>query len=79
MGNQPSFNALLKQYMQMRSDFILYMLPLSNFVSGELYFKEKGWMEAHPNPTVIHNNYLKTGEEKIERFKKYDLWHPNEV
>ena len=63
----------------MRRDFVLSMLPLSHFVSAELYFKEKGWMEAHPNPIVIHNNFLETSDEKMERFKKYGMWHPKEL
>ena len=78
-GNQPSFNRLLTKYTSEHRDFILSMLPLSEFASGELYFNEKGWREKHPTPAVIHNNFASTSEVKIARFKKYDMWHPNEL
>ena len=78
-GNQPSFNKLLIKYTGKYKNFILSMLPLADFASGELYFNEIGWRDRHPTPAVIHNNFASTSDVKISRFKKYDLWHPNEL
>ena len=52
------------------------ILPMKYFPSGRRYFeimKEKD----RKNVFVIHNNFIVGKNNKINRFKEFDLWIPD--
>jgi len=46
------------------------LLPTDEYPNGEVYFNQK----QTANAKMVHNNYLATTAEKVERFKKANLW-----
>ncbi|KNC81799.1 hypothetical protein SARC_05904 [Sphaeroforma arctica JP610] len=68
--NQPSFNAIATAYKDVLE---IGILPLTLFPYGNMYF---GWMFRpwRQGVVIVHNNYIKGYENKIQRFKSYGLW-----
>ena len=52
------------------------VLPTKYFPSGRQYF-EVMTDEERKDVNVIHNNFVAGKENKIERFKAFDLWIQN--
>jgi len=46
------------------------LLPTDEYPNGEIYFNQKQTEKAK----MVHNNYLGTTAEKVERFKNANLW-----
>lgn len=46
------------------------LLPLKEYPNGDVYFNQKLQSDAK----MVHNNYLHTTVEKVERFKEFGLW-----
>jgi len=46
------------------------LLPTDEYPNGEIYFNQK----QTANAKMVHNNYLATTAEKVERFKAVNLW-----
>jgi hypothetical protein len=46
------------------------LLPKEEYPNGEIYFGKKITERAR----MVHNNYLQTTAEKVERFKSINLW-----
>jgi hypothetical protein len=46
------------------------LLPKEEYPNGEIYFGKKITERAR----MVHNNYLHTTAEKVERFKSINLW-----
>lgn len=66
--NQSMFNILIK-----KSTVKHVGLPRNNFPSGDLYFDGN----KHTDVVVVHNNFIEGHDEKVERFKKAELWRTN--
>ena len=65
--DQEGFNAVNKSGMRIQK------LDNALFPSGHLYFSK--FSEARRSKTVVvHNNYIKGHDNKVQRFKKFGLW-----
>ena len=53
------------------------VLPMKHFPSGRRYFEVMTGKER-ADVNVIHNNFIIGKENKIQRFKAFDLWVPND-
>jgi hypothetical protein len=54
---------------------MIRLLPTDEYPNGEIYFNQKQTEKAK----MVHNNYLTTTAEKVERFKITNLWDDSEV
>jgi hypothetical protein len=54
---------------------IVNLLPQDLYPNGEVYFN-KGIQNS---AKMVHNNYLKTTEEKVKRFKDHHLWDESDA
>ena len=68
--NQPLFNKLLYNHKNIKSK----PLPSLLFPSGKLFFNKFNNTQRS-NAVVVHNNYIVGGNNKRDRFKKYNLWN----
>ena len=46
------------------------LLPTDEYPNGQIYFNQN----QRANAKMVHNNYLTTTREKVERFKSVGLW-----
>jgi hypothetical protein len=67
--NQIVINSLI----QMSKNVKIAILNESLFPSGDMYFK-KFSEKDRDNAVVVHNNFIKGINIKIDRFKAFDLW-----
>jgi hypothetical protein len=51
------------------------LLPADEYPNGEIYFNQN----QRANAKMVHNNYLGTTVEKVERFKSVGLWDESDV
>jgi hypothetical protein len=49
---------------------IVSVLPTNEYPNGEIYFSQK----VKSNAKMVHNNFLATTPEKVERFKEFGFW-----
>jgi hypothetical protein len=49
---------------------VVSLLPQNEYPNGEIYFS-KG---IRNDAKMVHNNYLLTTREKVERFKEFGMW-----
>jgi len=49
---------------------LVSLLPREEYPNGEVYFEKRQTEKAR----MVHNNYLMTTAEKVERFKSSNLW-----
>lgn len=49
---------------------LVSLLPTNEYPNGEIYFT----MNVRSDAKMLHNNYLQTTAEKVERFKEFGLW-----
>lgn len=54
---------------------MIRLLPTDEYPNGEIYFNQKQTAKAK----MVHNNYLTTTVEKVERFKITNLWDESDV
>jgi hypothetical protein len=54
---------------------IVNLLPQEEYPNGEVYFNRKLTSKAK----MVHNNYLGTTSEKVERFKQHSLWDESDL
>ena len=54
---------------------MIRLLPTDEYPNGEIYFNQKQTAKAK----IVHNNYLTTTAEKVERFKITNLWDDSDV
>jgi hypothetical protein len=54
---------------------MIRLLPTDEYPNGEIYFNQKQTAKAK----MVHNNYLTTTAEKVERFKSTNLWDDSDV
>jgi hypothetical protein len=54
---------------------MIRLLPTDEYPNGEIYFNQKQTAKAK----MVHNNYLTTTVEKVERFKITNLWDDSDV
>ena len=52
-------------------------LPMTFFPNGEIFFEQMP-KQLRKEVVVVHNNFIKGKEKKIQRFKYFGLWHYNE-
>ena len=70
-GNSQSEQTLLNKMISSNEDNLsVKHLNVSFFPNGNEYFDLKNAVD----PVVIHNNYIKGIDAKIQRFKDFDLW-----
>ena len=76
LNDQHAFNEVLKTE-ELFGDVLctLRVLPSQEYPVGFVYFNLKLRAKAR----MLHNNYLMTTAEKIERFKQEGLWYDNET
>ena len=68
--NQIVFNNLI----QTSKNIKVYTLNQSLFPSGDMYFELLGEKDR-AKAVIVHNNFIKGIDNKIDRFKKYNLWN----
>ncbi len=51
------------------------LLPTDEYPNGEIYFNQNQRAKAK----MVHNNYLGTTREKVERFKSVNLWDDSDI
>jgi hypothetical protein len=51
------------------------LLPTDEYPNGQIYFNQN----QRANAKMVHNNYLGTTREKVERFKSVNLWDESDV
>lgn len=66
--NQPAFNKIFR-----KSNIAYSKLSRKRFPSGNLYFG-KNRQEWRENVVVVHNNYIKGHDKKLNRFVEEGLW-----
>jgi len=49
---------------------VVSLLPTNEYPNGEIYFT----MKLQSDAKMVHNNYLQTTAEKVERFKEFGFW-----
>jgi hypothetical protein len=54
---------------------IVTLLPQNEYPNGAIYFGEGA---KRSEAKMVHNNFLQTTAEKVERFKKNDLWNESD-
>jgi hypothetical protein len=54
---------------------LVHLLPTDEYPNGEIYFNKKQTAKAK----MVHNNFLLTTAEKVERFKSINLWDDSDV
>lgn len=54
---------------------MIRLLPTDEYPNGEIYFNQN----QRANAKMVHNNYLTTTAEKVERFKSVNLWDDSDV
>ena len=54
---------------------MIRLLPTDEYPNGEIYFNQNQRAKAK----MVHNNYLGTTAEKVERFKVTNLWDESDV
>ena len=55
----------------------LKILDLKDYPNGARYFNNIDTIYKDYKPKIVHNNYIIGTKNKIERFKKYNLWFLN--
>ena len=53
---------------------IVSLLPTNEYPNGEIYFTKKVQSDAK----MVHNNYLQSTAEKVERFKEFGFWNESD-
>ena len=53
------------------------VLPMTEFPCGILYFKEMS-DEVREKVVIVHNNFISGIDKKVQRFKDFDLWMPED-
>jgi hypothetical protein len=66
MNDQHVFNKVYKGILGLQ----VTMLPRNEYPNGDIYFNRGLKSEAK----MVHNNWLHTTAEKVERFKEVGLW-----
>lgn len=54
---------------------IVQLLPQDEYPNGNVYFNQK----KTSNAKMVHNNFLPSTSEKVERFKQHSLWDESDV
>jgi hypothetical protein len=54
---------------------MIRLLPTDEYPNGEMYFNQNNTANAK----MVHNNYLGTTVEKVERFKSVNLWDESDA
>jgi hypothetical protein len=54
---------------------IVSLLPQKEYPNGEVYFSQGLKADAK----MVHNNFLLTTREKVERFKEFNLWDESDT
>ncbi|XP_071792415.1 uncharacterized protein [Asterias amurensis] len=52
----------------------LKILSSDNFPNGALFFNDKKQQTKNKDVVVVHNNFIKGHDVKIERFKRVNMW-----
>ena len=72
--NQPHYNEAL-QKASVGGALSVRLLPCELFPNGFRYASD-AWRRAQSRkPVAVHNNWIKGHEAKLERFKRWGLWH----
>jgi hypothetical protein len=50
-------------------------LSREEYPNGKIYFNQKIQDKAR----MVHSNFLRTTDEKVQRFKEYDMWDESDV
>lgn len=69
LADQKFFNKLLKKH-----KINVKLLDLKDYPNGARYFDNYNLKYKNYKPKIVHNNYIIGTKNKIERFKKYNLW-----
>jgi hypothetical protein len=70
-GDQRSINYVLKKY---PNKFIIKTFSHIDYPNGYRYFNNLNTVYKIYKPIIVHNNYIKGLQNKINRFKKHKLW-----
>ncbi len=70
-NDQYSFLLVYRSIIALR----VHLLPTDEYPNGEIYFNRK----QTGNAKMVHNNFLLTTAEKVERFKSINLWDDSDV
>jgi hypothetical protein len=70
-NDQHVFNKLCKN----RPLFTLTKLPTEQYPNGKVYFEDNKKASAK----ILHNNYLQTTAEKVQKFKDNNLWDESDT
>jgi hypothetical protein len=54
---------------------MIRLLPTDEYPNGQIYFNQN----QTANAKMVHNNYLGTTAQKVERFKTANLWDESDV
>jgi len=71
---QECINRLGKGHAAKHADFSHCLLPPLSFPDGRRFFEQKAPQLQGLVPAIIHNNWIKGKDKKIERFKEWGLW-----
>lgn len=70
-NDQHAFNKLA----QLTPMFTATKLPLNEYPNGHVYFTGNNKGDAK----MLHNNYLSTTAEKVQKFKDNNMWDPSDT
>jgi hypothetical protein len=66
MNDQHAFHRIYKNVLGLT----VSLLPTNEYPNGEMYFTKENRKDAK----MVHNNFLTSTREKVERFKEFGLW-----
>lgn len=70
VNDQHAFNATYKNMVGLG----VICLPVNEYPNGKVYFDDNNRSEAK----IVHNNFLVTTSEKVDRFKSFGLWNDSD-
>jgi hypothetical protein len=56
----------------------LRILNRYEYPVGDVYFKTNEYVFDRSIARILHNNFLFTAREKVERFKANNMWNPSD-
>jgi hypothetical protein len=66
MNDQHAFHRIYKSMLGL----VVSLLPTNEYPNGEIYFTK----QVRSDAKMVHNNFLISTREKVERFKEFGLW-----
>ena len=75
LADQKAIQESIKNLKNQNKTIKLDILDLKEYPNGARYFNNINTIYKNHKPKIVHNNYIVGTKNKIERFKKNNLWY----